>query len=551
MIVHFMKNKGGASPSSATDYMLGKDRDRENAKVLQGNPELTLAIAESLEFKHKHTVGVLSFEEENISEKAKFEIMQSFEETLLAGLDKDQYNITWIEHRDKDRLELNFIIPKVDLNSGKAMNPYFDAVDRNLVNTWQDLTNFDYGLSDPNDPSKKQSHVIAKDLPKDKKQLSESIGNSIFAEIQKGNISNRNDVVKHIESLGLEVANVKPKSISIKDPSGKANIRLKGELYEENFRYSERYTEENARNKSEYARNREKSISGLRGNLAELKERKHQFNQNRFSKERTASKGRTQANISEYGAWSNEYSDVPTQAHRKDSVDSRDTNRNIDSNGVGIGSLQPLSNESDREIQSGVTRTTTGSREYATRKESIEENRDERGQESDLFYGETRAKGGNVSKPRQTSSFKNQQIERANNEKRILEQLRAVIETTRRIAEYVSRQSRELAERIKQSISVNQQIEQREQDASGFNQDTSVTNQQIEQRESESAGINQEIEQRKPTIQRIGSYLQSYISDLESEKAREQENIRESAKQRSNEQPELVRGAKSKGGMEK
>jgi hypothetical protein len=551
MIVHFIKNKGGGSPKSATDYMLGEERNREKARVLQGNPELTLAIAENLTFKHKHTVGVLSFEEENISEKSKFEIMQSFEETLLAGLDKDQYNITWIEHTDKDRLELNFIIPKVDLNSGKAMNPYFDAVDRDLVTAWRDTINFDYGLSDPNDPSKKQSHVIAKDLPKDKKQLSESIGNSIFAELQQGNISNRDDVVKHIESLGLEIANVKPKSISIKDPSGKANIRLKGELYEENFRYSERYTEENARNRAEYTKNRAENISRVRTELAELKERKHQFNENRFSKERTAGKGRTNANISEWDKGRKEHSDISTQEHRQNSVDSRDTNRNIDNNSVGIGSLQSLSNESDREIQSGVARTTTGSREHTNRKEIITENRDERGQESDLFSCETRAKSGNVSKPRQTNSFKNQQIERANNEKRILEQLRAVIETTRRIAEYVSRQSRELAERIKQSIAVNQQIEQREQDTSGFNQDTSVTNQQIEQRESESAGINQEIEQRKPTIQRIGSYLQSYISELESEKAREQENIRESAKQRSNEQSELVRGAKSKGGMEK
>lgn len=141
MIVHFLKNNGGGTASKSMDYMLGKDRDREHAKVLQGNPDLSVKIVESLSFKHKYTLGVLSFEEENISEKDKFEIMQSFEETLLAGLDKEQYNITWIEHVDKGRLELNFIIPKIDLNSGKAMNPYFDKVDRDLVNTWKNVTN--------------------------------------------------------------------------------------------------------------------------------------------------------------------------------------------------------------------------------------------------------------------------------------------------------------------------------------------------------------------------------------------------------------------------
>ena len=69
MIVHFLKNNGGGTASKSMDYMLGKDRDREHAKVLQGNPDLSVKIAESLSFKHKYTLGVLSFEEENISEK--------------------------------------------------------------------------------------------------------------------------------------------------------------------------------------------------------------------------------------------------------------------------------------------------------------------------------------------------------------------------------------------------------------------------------------------------------------------------------------------------
>ena len=38
--------------------------------------------------------------------------MADFEKSLLCGLAHDQYDITWIEHKDKDRLELNFVIPK-------------------------------------------------------------------------------------------------------------------------------------------------------------------------------------------------------------------------------------------------------------------------------------------------------------------------------------------------------------------------------------------------------------------------------------------------------
>ena len=61
------------------DYLLGKDRDREQAKILQGDPEITRQLADSLEFKHKYTVGVLSFEEKDLDDKTKKEIMADFE----------------------------------------------------------------------------------------------------------------------------------------------------------------------------------------------------------------------------------------------------------------------------------------------------------------------------------------------------------------------------------------------------------------------------------------------------------------------------------------
>ena len=48
------------------NYLLGKNRDRDQAKVLSGNPGLTVDLINSLDFKSKYTSGCLSFEEENI-----------------------------------------------------------------------------------------------------------------------------------------------------------------------------------------------------------------------------------------------------------------------------------------------------------------------------------------------------------------------------------------------------------------------------------------------------------------------------------------------------
>lgn len=61
--------------------------------VLHGNPELSVRLAEIMESANPYSVGCLSFEEADIPEKDKKAIMQKFEESFLAGLDAEQYDI--------------------------------------------------------------------------------------------------------------------------------------------------------------------------------------------------------------------------------------------------------------------------------------------------------------------------------------------------------------------------------------------------------------------------------------------------------------------------
>ena len=110
MLIKIFKNKGKGSAKASIDYLLDKDRNRELATVLKGNPELSLELAQSLAFSNKYTVGCLSFEEADLPKKSKLELMEKFEEMVFAGLTSEQFNISWIEHRDKGRLELNFFI---------------------------------------------------------------------------------------------------------------------------------------------------------------------------------------------------------------------------------------------------------------------------------------------------------------------------------------------------------------------------------------------------------------------------------------------------------
>ncbi|MBJ4791716.1 relaxase/mobilization nuclease domain-containing protein, partial [Salmonella enterica subsp. enterica serovar Goldcoast] len=232
-------SRGAGSGSGPVDYLLGKDRQREQASVLRGNPEHVRELIDGCDFARAYTSGVLSFQEPDIADAEKSRLMDEWEHTLLTGLDRDQYACLWVEHRDKGRLELNFVIPNIELQSGKRLQPYFDRADRPRVNAWQTLTNDRLGLRDPNDPTYRRPLTQASDLPRDKQQAAEKITAGLMNLMQQGVIRSRQDVVTQLESYGLTVARETKSSISIADPDGGRNIRLKGMIYERDFKFGE------------------------------------------------------------------------------------------------------------------------------------------------------------------------------------------------------------------------------------------------------------------------------------------------------------------------
>ncbi|CAI3961100.1 unnamed protein product [Commensalibacter communis] len=232
MIIKFFPHpKGGGKPLTSMGYLLKKHENE--IQVLQGNPRLSVDVAEGLDFKNKYTVGCLSFEEATIPNVHKQEIMQKFEETFFAGLEPEQYNICWIEHTDKGRLELNFFVPNVELESGKRLSVYYDKSDRPLAENFKQVINQQYDLSDPDAPQKRQMTVSSRNIPKDKKMAQEAINGLLEGELEKGCIQTREDVLSCLTEAGFEIARVTPKNISIKTDG--QNLRLKGAIYEQSF----------------------------------------------------------------------------------------------------------------------------------------------------------------------------------------------------------------------------------------------------------------------------------------------------------------------------
>ena len=125
------KKKDRRDHLSGLKYLLDTKRVADGtAKVLRGDVEDTKKLILSMDTKDRTTMGVLSFEETFVSEETKQKLMGDFEKATFPGMDKSQYNILWIEHTDKDgRIELNFLIVKLELSTVKRIQPHYYKFD--------------------------------------------------------------------------------------------------------------------------------------------------------------------------------------------------------------------------------------------------------------------------------------------------------------------------------------------------------------------------------------------------------------------------------------
>ena len=233
MLVKFFKNKSGGS-IAGINYLLNHRVKDKTAFVLKGSEAVTRQIVSNMTKKQKLCMGCLSFEETDIDLDTKRKIIGEFER-LLFGEYKERFNILWVQHVDKGRLELNFAIPKIDIESSMAFNPYYDKVDRPLIDNWQNYVNLKFGFTDPKDPAKahmlqgsRKEIGVIKDYIELEKILTEKFINQEF--------TCRDDILNALKSSDIDITRIGKDYISVKLPNSKKAKRFKGDMFSEEFR---------------------------------------------------------------------------------------------------------------------------------------------------------------------------------------------------------------------------------------------------------------------------------------------------------------------------
>ena len=316
MIVEFFKRGRGKS-SGPIDYFLGKNRDREYAKLLSGDLEEVAELIDSSPYVKKYTAGCLSFFEDDLSDAKKKNIMAAFEKTLFPGLKPDQYRVVWIEHQDKEntetgdkRLELNFLIPNVEISTGKRLQPFFAKADLNRVDDFKTIVNHKYQLFDPDDPINRRSIKIAKNLPRDKKDFISAINTEVALAIDDDMVWDRESLKQWMTRIGLEITRITKNQISVKNPNNPKGkpIPLKGEFYEQNFRHSEQSEDLKRAASEEYRREAESRYANSIERYGKLCESKSRYHLERFgTRDRTDSEKLTRQLTGQANAHTSEY----------------------------------------------------------------------------------------------------------------------------------------------------------------------------------------------------------------------------------------------------
>jgi hypothetical protein len=213
--------------------------------VLRGDPDLTRELIDSIDRKWKFTAGVCSWgPEDKVTPEQEVKVMDKFESVAFAGMESEQFNILWVRHSHAGHHELHFVIPRMELTTGKAFNAFPPGWEKDF-GTLRELENLHHGWTSPDDPERtrmfapSQADIIEARLNRwggnptkqEKDRARDAINAYVMAKVEGGAIRDRGGVVAALREANLDINREGKDYITVKDSGSGEKIRLKGGVY--------------------------------------------------------------------------------------------------------------------------------------------------------------------------------------------------------------------------------------------------------------------------------------------------------------------------------
>jgi len=268
-------------------------RKEHPPEVLRGDPKLTAALINSIERRWKFTSGVLAWHpDDDVNEAQERDIMDAFERVAFAGLEADQRHILWVRHRHAGHHELHFLIPRMELSSGKDFNACPPGWQKDF-SVFRDLFNWREGWARPDDPARSRDFLPDKaDLihaqavlwnrkikSSNRDEAKAAITELLKDRLSQGDIKSREDVLLILKEEGLHISRIGKDYIGVVVPESGLRVRLKGGIFAEAWKPKEQSPEEEVRFvKLELP----KRIASLEEELERVLEKRKRINRKRY-----------------------------------------------------------------------------------------------------------------------------------------------------------------------------------------------------------------------------------------------------------------------------
>ena len=242
-------------------YLIREDipsRKEHPPEVLRGDPKHTAALINSIERRWKFTSGVLAWHpDDDVNEAQERDVMDAFERVAFAGLEADQRHILWVRHRHAGHHELHFLIPRMELSSGKDFNACPPGWQKDF-SVFRDLFNWREGWARPDDPARSRDFLPDKaDLlhaqamrwnrkikSSDRDEAKAAITELLKDRLTQGDIKSREDVLRILKEEGLHISRTGKDYIGVVVPESGLRVRLKGGIFAEAWKPKEQSPEE-------------------------------------------------------------------------------------------------------------------------------------------------------------------------------------------------------------------------------------------------------------------------------------------------------------------
>lgn len=247
---------GTGEGNKPTRYLVREDypgRDTRPPQVLRGDPAMASALINSIDRRWKFTAGVLAWHpDDKVSAEQEEEVMDAFERVAFAGLEPDQSYILWVRHTHADHHELHFVIPRLELSSGKDFNAFPPGWQKDF-GIFRDMFNWRENWTRPDDPARarevmpKNTDLFKARLARwgkeifesDRDRAKEEIHARLKALAETGQIGNRQDLIEALKAMELIINRAGKDYISVKTPTG-LKLRFKGAMFAENWKRKEK-----------------------------------------------------------------------------------------------------------------------------------------------------------------------------------------------------------------------------------------------------------------------------------------------------------------------